>query len=126
MDIFRYFHPHHNPRLRNVGIRLQELSELEQAARELKRAIERAKLRSERAPAGKITHDLFDGIVAAMDYSVESLATLVSAHPGDDISTVLSIANERKDSPGWDNWAELVQQRLREVEPEAKDASKAS
>jgi hypothetical protein len=46
MDIYRYFHPHHNPRLRTTPIRLQELNELEEAARELRRAIERAGLRS--------------------------------------------------------------------------------
>ena len=35
MDLYRYFHPHYNPRLRKVPLRLQELAELEQKQSEL-------------------------------------------------------------------------------------------
>lgn len=49
MDLFRYFHPHHNPRLRSKALRAQELGELELAALELQRALERARVRTHAA-----------------------------------------------------------------------------
>ncbi len=58
MDLYRYFHPHHNPRLLRTPLRLQELGELEQAASELKKAIRRAAIRSENASKNS-TQDLF-------------------------------------------------------------------
>ena len=70
MDLYRYFHPHYNPRLRNVGVRLQELGELEQAAMELHKAIERAEIRSEISPIGNIKKEHFAEIVCALDFAV--------------------------------------------------------
>ncbi len=115
MELYRYFHPHHNPRLRQVSLRLQELGELEQAAVELRSAVRRAEIRSELAPVGRIQKDHFSEILVALDYIVESLSTLGKAHPGDDLSTLNSLLLERKDAPGWENWARLLRQRLQDV-----------
>jgi hypothetical protein len=115
MDLYRYFHPHHNPRLRNVPIRLQELGEIEQAAIELRNAVRRAEIRSEHAPAGNITNEPFGEVLVALDYLVDSLALINKAHPGDKIETLKEMLRERKDAPGWENWARLLQQRLEQA-----------
>ena len=113
MDLYRYFHPHHNPRLRGVPLRLQEVAELEQAATELQRALERAKLRLESAPVGGIRQEHLSEILVAAEYLVESLSTLTKAHPGDSPNTMTELLREREEAPGWENWARLVKQRLR-------------
>ena len=112
MDLYRYFHPHHNPRLRNVSLRLQELCELKQAAEELKRAVERAEIRAENSENGPIRRDHFSEILVALDYAVESLDVLENAHEGDSEQTMCDLLNERKDAPGWENWGRLLRQRL--------------
>ena len=112
MDLYRYFHPHHNPRLKAIPLRLQELGELEQAATELKRALERAKLRTARHSVGGIRPDHIDEILIAMDYVVDSLSILTKAHPGDDSEAMTQLLGEREDAPGWENWARLLKQRM--------------
>ena len=112
MDLYRYFHPHHNPRLRSVQIRLQELCELKQSAEELKRAIERAEIRAQNAPRPPIKSEHFKEILTALDYVVESLGVLEKAHPGDDDEAMKALLSERADAPGWENWGRLVKQRL--------------
>ncbi len=112
MELYRYFHPHHNPRLRSTQLRLQELSELEQAATELRNALKRAEVRAENAPVGGITGEHFSQIQVALDYVVESLNTLCQAHPGDEDRTLISMLEERKNAPGWENWSRLLSQRL--------------
>jgi hypothetical protein len=112
MDLYRYFHPHYNPRLKATPLRLQELGELEQAATELKRALERAKLRISQHSVGGIRTEHLDEILIAMNYVVESLGTLTNAHPGDDNETMAQLLRERADAPGWENWARLLKQRL--------------
>lgn len=113
MDLYRYFHPHHNPRLRNKPVRLQELRELEQSAIELHKALKRAEIRSAEAPIGGIQAEHFGEILRAMDYIVESLGTLCEAHPGDETEVMREMLHERSDAPGWENWARLLRQRLR-------------
>lgn len=115
MDLYRYFHPHHNPRLRNVPLRLQELGELEQAAIELKRALERAELRAEITGIGGIKKEHFSDVLVAIDYIAESLSTLTRAHPGDSLETMNQLLKEREEAPGWENWVRLLRQRLRTV-----------
>ena len=112
MDLYRYFHPHHNPRLRKTPLRLQEIGELSQAADELKRAIERAKLRTEAASVGAIRSQHFDDVLIAMEYVVESLEILTQAHPGDEHSEMLEMLRERQNAPGWENWSRLLRQRI--------------
>jgi len=113
MDLYRYFHPHYNPRLRSTAVRLQELSELEQASIELRKAVHRALVRAKDKEVGGIKEDHFNQILVALDYVVESLGTLSQAHPGDDLETMMQLLEERKDCPGWENWARLLEQRLR-------------
>jgi len=135
MDLYRYFHPHHNPRLRKEPLRLQELSELEQAASELKKAVKRAEIRCQ--PTGEVTsepltstddtsasqdlggirQDHFSQILIALDYVAESLSTLTKAHPGDDDVMLSRILKERENAPGWENWCSLLEQRLSLSQP---------
>jgi hypothetical protein len=112
LDLFKFFHPHHNPRLRTVPLRLQELAELEQAAGELRRAVRRAKLRCECAPLGGILPEHFSEILNGLDYVVESLSTLTAAHPGDDVATIFQMVEERRKIPGWETWTEIVTEKL--------------
>lgn len=115
MDLYRYFYPHYSPRLRNVPLRLEELSELKLAAEELRKALERAEIRSETAPTPPIRKDHFSEILVAINYVADSLATLEKAHPGDGDKVLEDLLNERKKLPGWEKWAELLQQRLNSV-----------
>lgn len=126
MDLYRYFHPHHNPRLRHVPLRLQELSELEQAAIELKKALQRAEIRAASASIGGIREEHFAELVLAIDYIVESLHTLGKAHPGDSLEIVSQLLEERKDTPGWENWSRLLHQRLHFLESDHARATTAS
>ena len=112
MDLYRYFHPHHNPRLKNTSIRLQELGELGQAAVELKRALERAQIRATNRPSGGIRQEHFEDMLTAMDYVVDTMTTLTKAHPGDDHDEMAQLLKERQSAPGWENWTRLLRQRL--------------
>lgn len=123
MDLYRYFHPHHNPRLRHVPLRMQEVAELEQAANELKKAVERAKVRAESAEIGGIKGEHFSEILVALDYAVESLGILSRAHPGDEMNVMYQLLEERKDAPGWENWARLLKQRMDECSRDAVQTS---
>lgn len=116
MDLYRYFHPHHNPTLRATALRLQEIAELNQAAVELRKALRRAQIRTANSPIGEIKEEHFQDMLTAIDYIVEALSTLSEAHPGDDLGTMKHLLKERSDAPGWENWARLLQQRLRVVE----------
>lgn len=113
MDLYRYFHPHYSPRLKNTPLRLQELAELELAAQELKRALERAEARVKNNPGfAGITPEHFSEILIAASYLVDSLTTISSAHPGDTEETMSEMAKERAESPGWESWVRLLKQRL--------------
>ncbi|MCC6220908.1 MAG: hypothetical protein IT291_06685 [Deltaproteobacteria bacterium] len=112
MDLYRYFHPQHNPRLKKVPVRLIELAELEQASTELKHALQRAQARTQSAPIGAIRDEHFSDLIIAADFIIESLSTLSKAHPGDSTETLLNMLEERRNAPGWENWASLLRQRL--------------
>ena len=126
MDLYRYFHPHHNPRLRKTSLRLQEIGELQQAASELRKAVRCAEIRTENAPVGGLRKDHFSELLVAMDYLVESLTTLTEAHPGDGPEVVHELLRERKDAPGWENWSRLLRQRLDLVEQSVQHAPAAT
>ena len=110
--LYQYFQPHHNPRLRLIPVRMQEIGELEQAAKELRRAVQRAQLRTEYAPVGDITREAFVPALEYLDQAIISLSSLVELHPGDNDSTLKNLVEERKESPGWESWVELVTQRF--------------
>jgi len=112
MDIYRYFHPHHNPRLHNTPVRQQELNELEQAASELKKAIERAQKRSARQMTPPILPSHFNDIIKAMRFVENSLQTLCDAHPGDSENVLLELVNERSEFSGWEIWTSLLQEQI--------------
>lgn len=112
LDIYRFFHPHHNPRLHSTPLRQQELSELEQAASELRKALERAQSRTARRQAGLILPGHFDDILKAMRFVEYSMQTLCDAHPGDEKQTILDLINERSDLSGWEAWTNLLREQV--------------
>ena len=112
MEIYRFFHPHHNPRLHSVALRQQELFELEQVAAELRKALERARERSRRRPASPILAEHFDGIMKAVRFVEDSLKTLSDAHPGDSVDALRALVQEREDFSGWDTWCRVLQQQM--------------
>lgn len=116
MDLYRYFHPHHNPRLKHSPLRLVELSELLQASIELKRAVQRAEIRAGNAPCGAIESEHFDDALVALEYVVETLQTLARAHPGDHFDGMTQLLKERQHAPGWENWTRLLRERLNILE----------
>jgi hypothetical protein len=111
MDLYRFFHPHHNPRLRNRPVRLQELSELELAAKELYRALERASVRME-SQKSDIPDNLLDSSSEAIELAVELLHQIVEIHPEDSEADMKDMLEERKSAPGWEAWCNLVKERI--------------
>jgi hypothetical protein len=109
MDIYRFFHPHHNPRLVNVALRYTELSELLQAAAELRKALERAQQRTSRKAAPPILPEHFADIIKAGRFIEASLQTLCEAHPGDSEDVLHELATERSSASGWEAWTRNVQ-----------------
>lgn len=112
MDIYRFFHPHHNPRLHSTPLRQQELGELEQAASELLKAIERAQKRTARKAPGAILPQHFNDILKAMRFVVSSLETLCDAHPGDSPETLYDLIQERSELTGWESWTALLHEQI--------------
>jgi len=113
MDLFRYFHPHHNPRLRKVALRLQEVGELELAAKELARALKRAQIRVE-SSLSTITVEQVGQVLAAVDAASEMLTSLIELHPGDTEQDMERMIEERQHISGWENWTTIVRERLSE------------
>ena len=118
MDIYRFFHPHHNPRLLSTPLRQHEISELEQAASELLRALSRAKQRCERRPSPPILPNHFKDVIKAMDFVVRSLQTLCDAHQGDGTEVLSDLIQERSQFTGWEGWANLLKEHLSSVNNE--------
>jgi hypothetical protein len=113
MDLFRYFHPHHHPRLRRVPLRLQELGELELAAKELSRALKRAEIRSEnRFIGGPVSAEQIAEVVDSVDGVISQLKSLIHLHPGDSSEDMEKLIEERQSISGWENWARIVRERL--------------
>lgn len=112
MHIYRFFQPHHNPRLLNTPLRQLELSELEQAASELRKALERAKQRCERRAIAPIMPAHFTDLLKAMQFVESSLQTLCDAHPGDQPTILLEMIHERSDLAGWETWTALLNEQL--------------
>ncbi len=117
MDLYRFFHPHHNPRLRQKGLRLQEISELEIAAKELHRALKRASLRMSSSESKisnpEISTQLLDSAADSVELAYEFLQNLTEAHPEDRISDLKNLLEERKSAAGWEAWTNLLTERLR-------------
>lgn len=116
MDIYRFFHPHHNPRLHSTPVRLQELLELEQAAAELRKALERALRRTKRKRTGPVLPSHFNDIIKAMRFVEASLQTLGDAHEGDSEVEMNQLLHERSNFSGWEAWVTLLRQQLLQQE----------
>ena len=112
MDIYRFFHPHHNPRLSHTALRQQELSELEQAASELLKALQRAQRRTQRRPVARILPEHFNDIIRAMRFAKDSLQLLCDAHPGDSEAEMTELMKERSEFTGWETWTALLKDQL--------------
>jgi hypothetical protein len=122
MDIYRFFHPHHNPRLHNTKLRQQELGELEQAAAELRKALERAKQRTSRRPVSRILPEHFTDLLKAVRFVEMSLQTLCDAHPGDTEEEMLDLIRERSEFTGWETWASLLREQLAGIPKQSEDS----
>lgn len=116
MDIYRFFHPHHNPRLHSTPLRLQELLELEQASAELRKALERALRRTKRKRTGPVLPSHFNDIIKAMRFVEASLQTLGDAHDGDSEAEMNQLIQERSNFSGWEAWVSLLRQQLMQQE----------
>ena len=110
MDIYRFFHPHHNPRLHSTPLRQVELGELEQAAAELLRALRRANKRSSRSGEQQAALDKIDNVVRLAQELEGALKQLRDIHPGDDEETVQKILHERSNQAGWESWVSLFKE----------------
>ena len=121
MDLYRYFHPHHNPRLRKTPLRLQEVAELQQAAIELTRALKRAQIRMQRT-SDSLEEELdtspnaplarLGTAIEAADVLVSELIEVTQQFDDDDLQTMRKLLNERQNAPGWETWTQLLSQRL--------------
>lgn len=112
MDIYRFFHPHHNPRLHSTPLRQQELGELEQAASELLKALERASKRVGRKPVAPILPQHFQEVIKAMRFVMSSMEAISDAHPGDSEEDLQDLISERKELKGWEGWTALLREQL--------------
>jgi N-methylhydantoinase A/oxoprolinase/acetone carboxylase beta subunit len=112
MDLYRFFHPHHNPRLNNVPIRYAELSELLQATTELRKALERAQHRTSKAPCDPILPEHFVDAIKASKFVEAALQAISEAHPGDSTEVLKEVVRERSNTSGWDAWTRSVQETL--------------
>jgi hypothetical protein len=112
MHIHRFFQPHHNPRLINIAARQIELSELEQVATELCKALERIQQRTARRPVPPLMPAHFNDLIKAMNFVKHSLQTLVDAHPGDAPNTLMELYNERQELAGWETWTSVLKEQF--------------
>ena len=116
MDLYRFFHPHYNPRLRGVPLRLQELSELHLAAVELTDALKRAELRPAPPPVNELKCRSLGDAIEALGFAIDTLAELIRKHPGDETAIMRQLMRERANAPGWETWTALVRERIRLIE----------
>ena len=112
MDLYRFFHPHHNPRLHRTQLRQQEISELEQAASELRKALERAQKRLSRIPTVPIMPEHLVDVIKAARFIEHSMQTLCDVHPGDSKDAIVELINERSKFVGWEVWTSIIKEQL--------------
>ena len=115
MDLYKYFQPHHNARLRQKALRHQELGELLEGALELGKACERAALRQSETPTAEISKEQFTNLLSSLHQSVQILTEMSDAHPGDEKSDLLKLIEERSEIAGWENWARILNERLKSL-----------
>lgn len=114
MDLYRFFHPHHNPRLKNKPLRLQELSELELATKELQRALHRAIIRMETSNLDSL-REILHSSHEAIDLAKNLISQCIEEYPEDSDEDMLSLLSERKSAPGWEAWTTLLSEKLKSI-----------
>ena len=95
-------------------LRQQELGELEQAAAELLKALQRAQQRTARRPVARILPEHFNDIIRAMRFVKDSLQVLCDVHPGDSEAEMLELMKERSEFTGWETWTAMLKEQLSE------------
>lgn len=91
---------------------MQELSELEQASSELRKALERAQQRTTRKAIAPIMPQHFTDLIKAIRFIEYSLQTICDAHPGDTEQDLTDLINERSGFTGWESWTTLLSEQL--------------
>ena len=109
MDIYRFFHPHHNPRLRSIKLRLQELTEISLAVKEIDRVLKRTK---RRLLHNETSLNLIEDTINAINLAYELLETNIRNYPEDTPEDLEQMLKERLQAPGWEAWCKLVESRL--------------
>ncbi|MCB0339063.1 MAG: hypothetical protein KDD53_05645 [Bdellovibrionales bacterium] len=94
------------------------MSELEQAAAELKKAILRAQQRVSRRPTPPIVPEHFNDIIKAISFVEHSMQTLCDAHESDSPEVLAQLVEERSSYSGWENWSNLLREQLDSMEAE--------
>ena len=116
MDIYRFFHPHHSPRLLKKALRQVELMELQQSAAELRKAVERARQRAALNSTGKIPPEHFSETMKALRFAEESLKTLAESLPNEKPVDLLELIEERRALKGWEDWSRLLVEQLNKTD----------
>lgn len=115
MDLYKYFQPHHNARLRQKALRHQEIGELLEAALELGRACERAALRQSELAVPELGEEQFENLLLSMHNAVQILTAMAEAHPGDEKVDLEKLLEERAELSGWENWSRIMRERLNSI-----------
>ena len=110
MHIYRFFHPHYNPRLLNRALRGIEISELYQAASELRKALSRSLIRTQRNPEPQINTVKLQETAAILELAEKKLLELYNEHEGDSQADIDALAKERAAMHGWETWTQLVRE----------------
>lgn len=114
MDLFRFFHPHHNPRLKNKRLRLQELSELELAIKEIQRALVRANVRQTSSNA-TVASEYIKSSKEAIELALSLISQCIEEYPEDSDQDLYDLLSERKSAPGWEAWTRLLSEKLKSI-----------
>ncbi len=116
MDLYRFFYPHHNPRLRVVKLRLQELTEISLAIKEVGRVLNRSKKRlGQDTPE---TLDEMEDTIGAIELAHSIIESMILNYPEDSPEDLESMLKERRNAPGWEAWCKLVESRLDYIKSE--------
>ena len=118
VEIFKFFYPHFNPLLRSIPPRQQELSELEQVASLLRKALEKMQQRALLKSNTPLPSDLFSSAVKAARFVENAVSGLVTTHPGDTDGALYDLVQERSTLPGWKSWSSLLREQLIDRERE--------
>ena len=126
MDLFRYFKPHHNPKLHDIPPRSQEFYELLQAAKEFNLAVQRAQIRIEASSKIRtdnlikiIDHDTnqrikveLDNCVLSLNFIESAMLKIIESIPSDSLDDLHDMIQEREGLTGWENWVLLLRESL--------------